>query len=134
MAAQATYHCLIGCGIGEVVGIIIGTALLWGDVPTIVLALSLGVVFGLILGIRPWLKAGLDFGPAFKRVVITEGLSIVVMETAEVLTEVYMPGVMSAGLTESIFWLGMLAALCAGFIAAYPVNYVFAMRGIGHAH
>ena len=61
-------------------------------------------------------------------------LSIVVMETAEVLVEVYTPGVMEAGLGAPIFWYGMLLALTAGFLAAFPVNYILVGKGIGHHH
>ncbi len=106
----------------EVVGIIIGTALVMSNVNTLILAVSLGFVFGFILGMRPLLKAGFNFKKAFKTVFIAEGLSIVTMETAEVLVEVYTPGVMEAGLTSWLFWAGMLLALTAGFIVAYPVN------------
>ena len=56
------------------------------------------------------------------------------METAEALAEVYIPGVMQAGLTDGIFWLGMLAALASGFAAAFPVNVVLVSRGIRHQH
>jgi len=134
LAFSATLHCLLGCGIGEVVGVIIGTALLMTNVNTLILAVSLGFVFGFILGMRPLLKAGFNFRLAFKTVLIVEGLSIAVMETAEVLVEVYTPGVMEAGLTSWIFWGGMLLALTAGFIAAYPVNYYLIGKGIRHQH
>lgn len=134
LAFSATLHCLLGCGIGEVIGIIIGTALLWTNVNTLILAVALGFVFGFILGIRPYLKAGFNLKKAFKIVLIAEGLSIAVMETAEVLVEVYTPGVMAAGLASWVFWAGMLLALTAGFIAAYPVNYILIGRGIRHMH
>ena len=134
LAFSATLHCLLGCGIGEVVGVIIGTALLMTNVNTLILAVSLGFVFGFILGMRPLLKAGFNFKKAFRTVLIAEGLSIVVMETTEVLVEVYTPGVMEAGLTSWIFWAGMLLALTAGFIAAYPVNYYLIGIGIRHQH
>ena len=103
-------------------------------VNTLILAVSLGFVFGFILGIRPLLKAGFDFKRALKTVFIAEGLSIAVMETAEVLIEVYTPGVMSAGLTSPVFWGGMLLALTAGYIAAFPINYWLVGKGIRHQH
>lgn len=56
------------------------------------------------------------------------------METFEVLVQVYTPGVMDAGLTDGIFWFGMLLGLIAGFIAAFPVNYIFIKKGYGHQH
>ena len=134
LAFSATLHCLLGCGIGEVIGMIIGTALLMSNVNTLILAVVLGFVFGFILGMIPLLKAGFNFRRALKTVFIAEGLSIVVMETAEVLVEVYTPGVMQAGLSSWVFWGGMLLALTAGFIAAYPVNYYLIGKGVRHQH
>ncbi len=127
-------HCLLGCGIGEVVGVIIGTALALSNVQTIVLAVSLGFVFGLGLGLIPLLKGNYNVKEAFRQVMITEGLSILVMETFEVLIEIYTPSVMGAGLTSWLFWGGMTLALIVGFIAAFPVNYVLVGRGIRHIH
>ena len=48
--------------------------------------------------------------------------------------EVYTPGVMQAGLISPIFWGGMLLALTAGFLAAWPVNYWLVGKGIRHIH
>lgn len=133
-AISATFHCLLGCGIGEVAGMIISTALHMDNVPSIILAVIMGFIGGFALGVVPWLKHGLSFVEATKKVLIVEGLSIVVMETAQVLTEIYTPGVMSAHLNEPIFWWGMLLALAAGFVAALPINYWFAKRGVRHVH
>lgn len=134
LAISATLHCLIGCGIGEIVGMVIGTALGWDNIPRIILAVLLGFVFGFILGMYPLLKNGFSFWKAFKIVFIAESLSIAVMETAEVLTEVYTPGVMDAGLTSWVFWAGMLFALFMGFLAAFPINFYLIKRGVRHQH
>ena len=134
LSVSATFHCLIGCGIGEVVGIIIGTALAWSNVRTIVLAVILGFFFGFLLGIIPLLRAGFGARRAFRQVFIAESLSIAVMEAAEILVQVYTPGVMEAGLTSALFWAGMLLALTAGFIAAFPVNYYLIGKGVRHQH
>ena len=134
LALSATLHCLVGCGLGEVVGMIIGRGIGMTNINTIVLAVSLGFVFGFILGMRPLLKAGYSYRRAIKQVFIAEGLSIAAMETAEVLAEVYIPGVMEASLKEPIFWIGMILALIAGFLAAFPVNYIMVKRGIRHQH
>ena len=134
LAASATFYCLLGCGLGEIVGVIIGTALAFSNVQTIVLAVSLGFVFGFSLGLMPLLKARFRLKDAVRQVLVAEGLSIVVMETAEVLIEVYTPGVMAAGLASWLFWGGMLLALIAGFIAAFPVTYVLVGKGIRHVH
>lgn len=134
LALQATWHCLIGCGIGEVVGMVIATALGWGNVASILFAVFLGFVFGFALGVRPLLRAGFPFKKAFQIVLAAEGLSIAVMEGFEVLTEVFTPGVMNAHLGEPIFWFGMLLALAVGFVAAFPVNLYFIKKGIRHQH
>jgi Domain of unknown function (DUF4396) len=134
LALSATLHCLLGCGIGEITGVIIGTALGWDMVPTMVLAVILGIIGGFALGIIPLRNAGFPWARAFKTVLIAEGLSIAVMETAQVLTEIYTPGVMEAGLTDGLFWMGMGLAMVAGFVAAFPVNYWLIGRGITHKH
>jgi hypothetical protein len=134
LATSATLHCLLGCGLGEVVGVIIGKTLAMSNVSTIVLAVILGFVFGLLLGILPLLRAKFGIRRAIKQVLIAEGLSIAVMETAEVLVEVYTPGVMAAGLTSPLFWAGMVLALAAGFLAAFPVNYIMIGKGVRHIH
>jgi F0F1-type ATP synthase assembly protein I len=134
LAMSATLHCLIGCGIGEVVGVIIGTAFGLDMITTMIIAVILGFIGGLLLGIVPLLRASFTFKNALKTVIVAEGLSIVVMETFEVLTQILIPGVMEARLTESIFWYGMFAALVVGFIAALPVNYVMIKKGVRHQH
>ncbi len=134
LATSATVHCLLGCGLGEVAGIVIGLALGLTATVTIVLAVTLGFVFGFALGLIPLLRAGFSKSWALKQVLVAEGLSIAVMETAEVLVEVYTPGVMSAGLLSPIFWGGMLLALSAGFVAAWPINYWLVGKGIRHVH
>ena len=134
LAFSATLHCLLGCGLGEIAGMIIGTALGMDNVSRIILAIVLGFVFGFILGIIPLMKNGFPFMKAFKIILIAEGLSIAFMEAAEVLTEIYTPGVMQAGLTDWIFWAGMLFALFIGFIAAFPINILLVKRGIRHQH
>lgn len=134
LAHSATLHCLLGCGIGEVVGVIIGTALGFSNLDTLVLAVVLGFVFGFIFGMWPLLRAGFDYSRALRQVFIAETLSIVVMEATEVLVQVYTPGVMDAGLSSWIFWLGMGFALTAGYITAFPVNYILVGKGIRHTH
>lgn len=134
LAFSATLHCLIGCGLGEVAGMVIGTALSLSTHTTMVIAIIFGFIGGFGLGIIPLLKAGYSWTKAFKQVLVAEGLSIAVMETFEVLVQIYTPGVMEAGLSDMIFWIGMGLGLVAGFIAAFPVNYWFVKRGIRHQH
>jgi putative flippase GtrA len=134
LAASATLHCLIGCGIGEVAGMIIAAYLGMTMTGSMILAMMLGFVFGFAMGIVPLVRKGFSFSQSFKIVLVAEGLSIAVMEAFEVLTQVAIPGVMEAGLTDGIFWLGMVAALIVGFVAAFPVNYYMIKRGVRHQH
>ena len=134
LAFSATLHCLIGCGLGEVLGMVIGTLLNMSNHATMITAIILGFIGGFGLGVIPLKKAGYSWKAAFKQVLVAEGLSIAVMETFEVLVQVYTPGVMDAGLGDSIFWIGMTLGLIAGFIAAFPVNYIFVKKGIRHHH
>jgi len=134
LAISATLHCLIGCGLGEVLGMVIGTWLHMNNVSTTILAIILGFILGFTFGMIPLMRAGFRFNKAFKQVLIAEGLSIAVMETFEVIVQVYTPGVMDAHLSDWVFWKGMLFGLIAGFIAAFPVNYFFVKKGIRHLH
>ncbi|MBC7923846.1 MAG: DUF4396 domain-containing protein [Ferruginibacter sp.] len=134
LALSATWHCLLGCGLGEVLGMVIGAAWQLDNTTTIVISVILGFTGGFALGIIPLRRAGYAYGRAFKQVLLAEGLSIAVMETVEVLTQVHTPGVMEAGIADARFWLGMLLGLMAGFIAAFPVNYNLVKRGVRHQH
>ena len=58
LAFTATLHCLSGCAVGEVLGIVIGTALGWAALPTIGLAVGLAFVFGYAFTMVPLLRAG----------------------------------------------------------------------------
>ena len=135
LALSATWHCLVGCGFGEVSGMIIATIFGLNMINSMILAIILGFIGGFALGIIPLLRADFSFKQAFKTVLIAEGLSILVMEAFEVGgTQVMIPGVIEAGLTDMVFWFGMVASLMIGFIAAFPVDYVLIKRGVWHHH
>jgi hypothetical protein len=98
------------------------------------LAIVLGFVFGFALGIVPLLRKRFTYSQAIKIVLVAEGLSIAVIEAFEIFTQLAIPGVMEAGLSNRIFWLGMGAALIVGFVAALPINYYMIKRGVRHQH
>jgi hypothetical protein len=52
LALTATLHCLTGCAIGEFSGMAIGTALGWGNVAQMALAIGLAYTFGFGLTAR----------------------------------------------------------------------------------
>ena len=132
-AAKATLHCLTGCAIGEVSGLILGTAAGLGAGETLALAVLLAFVFGYTLSTLPLLRAGLTFVGALRIVLVADTLSIVTMELVDNLVMAVVPGAMDASLVDPLFWVSMLAALAAAFIVALPVNRYQLARGRGHA-
>ncbi|OZM70780.1 hypothetical protein CFN78_23620 [Amycolatopsis antarctica] len=133
MASSATLHCLTGCAIGEVLGMVIGTALGWGNVATIILAVALAFVFGYALTMRGVLRAGVDFKQAVKVALAADTVSILVMEIVDNAVMVAVPGAMEAGLANWVFWAALAFALAVAFVLTVPVNKWMIGRGLGHA-
>ncbi|GAA0944336.1 MULTISPECIES: DUF4396 domain-containing protein [Streptomyces violaceusniger group] len=133
MAAQATLHCLTGCAIGEVVGMAIGTALAWHNVPTMILAIVLAFVFGYSLTMRGVLRAGLDMRSALRVALAADTVSITIMELADNATIVVFPGAMDATLSDVLFWLSLALSFAVAFLVTTPVNKWMIGRGKGHA-
>ncbi|WP_406449236.1 DUF4396 domain-containing protein [Streptomyces sp. NBC_00876] len=133
MAARATLHCLTGCAIGEILGMVIGTALGWGNMPTMVLAIVLAFFFGYTLTLRSILKAGVDFRTAFRVALAADTLSIAVMELIDNGVIVLWPGAMDAMLSDTLFWGALAISLAVAFVVTTPVNKWMIGRGKGHA-
>ncbi|MGZ4537697.1 MAG: DUF4396 domain-containing protein [Blastococcus sp.] len=133
MAAQATLHCLTGCAIGEVLGMVVGTSLGLHNGATVVLSIALAFVFGYALTMRGVLQAGLPFRQALKVAFAADTVSIAVMEVIDNAVVVAVPGAMNAGLTSALFWLSLAASLAIAFVVTTPVNRWLMGRGQGHA-
>jgi hypothetical protein len=133
LAASATLHCLTGCAIGEVLGLLIGTALGLGNTPTIALAVGLAFVFGYSFSTRPLLRSGMTLRAALILVLAADTLSIAVMEVVDNAVMAGIPGAMDSGLDNPVFWIAMAVSLAAAFVAAFPVNRFLLSRGKGHA-
>ena len=133
LALSATIHCLTGCGIGEVLGLVIATQLGWPDLPSIALAVVLAFVFGYALTLRPLLGSGMAVGSALRLAFAADTLSITVMEIVDNLIILAIPGAMAAGIGEPLFWLSLAVALAVAGVAAFPVNRWLIDRGRGHA-
>ena len=133
LAFSATAHCLTGCAIGEVLGIVIGTALGWGNVATIALAVVLAFFFGYSLTMLPLLRSGLALATVLPLAFASDTLSITIMEIVDNLIIVLIPGAMDAGLTSALFWGSLAFSLVVAFVAAFPVNRWLIARGKGHA-
>jgi hypothetical protein len=132
-AFSATLHCLTGCSIGEVLGMVIGSALGWGNFATIVLAIVLAFFFGYGLTMLPLLRSGMALGAVLPLAFASDTLSITVMEIVDNLVVVVIPGAMDAGLGSLLFWGSLAFALAVAFVAAFPVNRYLISRGKGHA-
>ncbi|MER5633757.1 DUF4396 domain-containing protein [Streptomyces nitrosporeus] len=132
-AMKATLHCLTGCAIGEILGMAIGTALLWGNVPTMILAIVLAFVFGYSLTLFAVRKAGLGLKAAIKVALAADTVSIVVMELVDNGIIALVPGAMDAHLDEALFWTSLLGGFVIAFLLTTPVNKWMIGRGKGHA-
>lgn len=132
-AISATLHCLTGCAIGEVLGVVLGTWWGWSDLATIALAVVLAFFFGYALTIRPVLAAGVAFGAAIKVALVADTLSILVMEIVDNAILLVIPGAMDAGVASVLFWASLAFALAVAFVVTVPVNRWLIARGRGHA-
>jgi len=133
VAFSATAHCLSGCAIGEVLGMVIGSALGWGNFATILLAIVLAFFFGYSLTMVPLLRSGLALAAALPLAFASDTLSITVMEIVDNAVVLVIPGAMEAGLGSLLFWGSLAIALGIAFVAAFPVNRYLISRGRGHA-
>ena len=133
LAFTATAHCLSGCAIGEVLGLVIGTAFNWSNGSTIGLAVVLAFLFGYAFTVVPLLKGGLALGAAMKLALAADTASIAIMEIVDNVIMLAVPGAMTAGLTSRLFWISLAAALLIAGAVAFPVNRWLISRGKGHA-
>jgi len=133
LAVSATLHCLTGCAIGEVLGMVLGTWWGWTDWSTIALAVVLAFFFGYLLTIGPVLQAGLPFRQAVKVALAADTVSILVMEIVDNAIMLTVPGAMDASLTNALFWGSLAFALAVAFVVTVPVNRALIRRGKGHA-
>ena len=133
LAASATNHCLTGCVIGEVTGMVIATALGWGDIASIALAVALAFLFGYTLTSLPLLRARMPLAAIVPIALTADTVSIAIMEVIDNAFMILVPGAMEAGLGDLRFW----APLLGGFVVAWPfafaVNRAMIRRGKGHA-
>jgi Domain of unknown function (DUF4396) len=132
-AFAATWHCLTGCAIGEILGLVIATALDWSDAPSIALAVVLAFFFGYLLTLRPLLTRRVPFRTAARIALAADTVSIAVMEFVDNAFILLVPGAMEAGLGDFLFWWSLGVGLFIAFWAAFPVNRALISRGRGHA-
>jgi hypothetical protein len=132
-ALDATRHCLTGCAIGEVVGLLISGALGLTTEASLITGIALAFVFGYSLTFVPLLRGGMALGRAVGVTAAADTISIVVMETVDNLVVLFVPGAMVAGLGDPLFWGSLALGLVIAFAVAFPVNRWLIARGRGHA-
>ncbi|NQX04745.1 DUF4396 domain-containing protein [Rathayibacter sp. VKM Ac-2856] len=132
-AATATLHCLTGCAIGEVLGMVIGTALGLHNLGTVVLSIALAFLFGYALTMRGVLRAGVAWRAAVGIALAADTVSIAVMEVIDNTAMLAIPGAMDAGLASGLFWGSLVGSLALAFVVTTPVNRWLIGRGKGHA-
>jgi hypothetical protein len=132
-AISATLHCLTGCAIGEVLGMVLATAFGWGNALSIAVAVVLAFFFGYSLTISPVLRAGVPFRRTLQIAFASDTLSITTMEIVDNAFILLVPGAIAAELSDGLFWWSLATSLVIAFAAAVPVNRWLIARGRGHA-
>ena len=132
-AISATAHCLTGCAIGEILGMVLATWWGWGNVASIALAVVLAFLFGYSLTIGPVLRAGVGLRRGIGVALAADTVSITVMEIVDNGFIVAVPGAMAAGLRDTLFWWSLIVSLAVAFVITVPVNRLLIARGRGHA-
>ena len=133
IAFSATVHCLSGCAVGEVLGMIIGTAAGFSNLGTTLLAVALAFFFGYSFTSYPLLRSGMALGAVIPIALASDTISIAIMEVVDTAIIVLIPGALDAGVGDALFWGSLAVALLIAGAAAFPANRALIRRGKGHA-
>jgi hypothetical protein len=133
IAFSATVHCLTGCAIGEVLGMVLATWWGWGDAASIALAIVLAFFFGYTLTSLPLLRSGMSIRQVAPLAFASDTASIATMEIVDNLFILLVPGAIAAGLGDPLFWWSLAVALLIAGVVAFPLNRWLISRGRGHA-
>jgi uncharacterized membrane protein YbjE (DUF340 family) len=132
-AVSATLHCLTGCAIGEVLGMVLATWWNWPALASIVLSVVLAFFFGYSLTMAPVLRSGLPLRRAIAVALAADTVSIATMELMDNAFILAVPKAINAGLGDALFWWSLGASLAVAFVVTVPVNRAMIARGKGHA-
>src|SRR5688500_1116004 len=83
VALSAALHCLTGCAIGEILGMVVGTALGFSEWGTVGLAVALAFLFGYTLTSFPLLRAGFALSAVVPIALATDTISIAFLEVVD---------------------------------------------------
>jgi hypothetical protein len=132
-AVDATLHCLTGCAIGEILGMVLATALGWGNTASIAVSIVLAFCFGYAVTVGPVVRAGVPPRRAFRLALASNMVSITTMEIVDNGFILLVPGAIAAGLADGLFWWSLIVSLAIAFVLTVPVNRFLIARGRGHA-
>jgi uncharacterized membrane protein len=122
LAFSATIHCLTGCAIGEVLGMVLGTALNWHNGATIAVSTVLAFLFGYAFTLAPLLKHGVDGGTSVRLALASDTVSIAVMEIVDNGIILHIPGAMAARLSD--FVLGVVSCFPSSSRSCAPIRSI----------
>ena len=133
-AINHTLHCLVGCGIGEIVGMLIAASLGWHRVGRLSLAIILAFLFGYFLTYRSVRKQTQSVGQAIKITLGTDTVSIASMELVDNTIEFIIPNALMVTASSARFWWGLALSLSIAFVITVPVNRYMMGRGASAHH
>jgi hypothetical protein len=133
LAFSATLHCLTGCALGEVTGMMLALAFGWGNLAQIALAVGLAYLFGFSLTALPLVRAGLAAGAVVSTALIADTVSITIMEVIDNLFVFFVPGAMEAGIGDPLIYIAIAGGFAVAFPFAFWANRLMIARGTGHA-
>ena len=132
-AIKHTYHCLIGCGIGEILGMLIASSLGWHRIGRFSLAIILAFMIGYSLTYRGVRKDVATSKEALKITIATDTVSITSMEIVDNIIEFIIPNALVVTASSFRFWWGLALALAIAFIITVPVNrYMMSRQPVHH--
>jgi len=134
-AIEHTTHCLIGCGIGEILGMLIASLLGWHRVGRLLLAIILAFAVGYTLTYRGVRKHARSAKEAVRITAATDTVSIATMEVIDNTIEFIIPNALLVTATQLRFWWGLALSLTVAFIITVPVNrYMIGHSPHPHSH
>lgn len=133
MAIRHTLHCLLGCSIGEIIGMSATTVLGWAVFAKVVFSIPLAFFFGFLLTAWSIVRKGSPWSSAIKAAIATDTASISSMEIVDSAFLLLVPGALNAYIGDPLYWLKLLASLAVAFVITVPVNHYFISRN-PHAH
>lgn len=133
LAVSATVHCLTGCALGEVAGMMLALAFGWGNLAQIALAVGLAYLFGFSLTALPLVRAGLTAGAVVSTALTADTVSITIMEVIDNLFVLFVPGAMEAGIGDPLVYIAIAGGFAVAFPFAFWANRFMIARGTGHA-